>query len=173
MKLRLGVIFGGESVEHEVSIITAVQAMKAIDEEKYEIIPLYITKDREWYTGKLLKDIEIYKDLDLLKKYATNVVLTNKKDKFVLIKKTGLKRIIGLDTLDTSHITNMSQMFQDLSSLTTLDLSSFNTSNVTNSDDMFKNCTSLTTGYARTQADATMFNNSTNKPNGVTFAVKS
>ena len=94
MKLRLGVIFGGESVEHEVSIITAVQAMKAIDEEKYEIIPLYITKDREWYTGKLLKDIEIYKDLDLLKKYATNVVLTNKKDKFVLIKKTGLKRII-------------------------------------------------------------------------------
>lgn len=94
MKLRLGVIFGGESVEHEVSIISAVQAMKALDEDKYEIIPIYITKDREWYTGKLLKDIEIFSDLTLLKKYATNVVLTNKGDKFVLIKKTGLKRII-------------------------------------------------------------------------------
>ena len=35
MKLRLGVIFGGESVEHEVSIISAVQAMKHLDEEKY------------------------------------------------------------------------------------------------------------------------------------------
>ena len=86
---------------------------------------------------------------------------------------SGLKRIIGLDTWDTSHITNMSQMFQGLSSLTTLDLSSFNTSNVTNSDDMFKNCTSLTTGYARTSADATMFNNSTNKPSNITFVVKS
>ena len=94
MKLRVGVIFGGESVEHEVSVITAIQAMKALDEEKYEIIPLYITKDREWYTGKALKDIEIYKDIDLLKKYTTNVVLTNRKDQFVLIKKNGIKRII-------------------------------------------------------------------------------
>jgi len=94
MKLRLGVIFGGESVEHEVSIISAVQAMKKLDTEKYEIIPIYIGKNREWYTGKLLKDIEIYSDINLLKKYATNVVLTNKEDKFILIKKKGIKRII-------------------------------------------------------------------------------
>ena len=94
MKLRLGVIFGGESVEHEVSIISAVQAMKHLDEEKYEIIPIYIGKDREWYTGKLLKDIDIFSDIDLMKKYATNVVLTNKGGKFVLIKKNGIKRII-------------------------------------------------------------------------------
>ena len=94
MKLRVGVIFGGESVEHEVSIITAVQAMKNLNEDKYEIIPLYISKDREWYTGNILKDIEIYKDFDLLKKYSKNVVLTNYKDKFVLIKKKGIKRIV-------------------------------------------------------------------------------
>ena len=85
----------------------------------------------------------------------------------------GLKRIIGLDTWDTSHITSMSQMFQGLSSLTTLDLSTFNTTNVTGMDSMFSGCTSLTTGYARTQADADIFNNSSNKPSGVTFAVKS
>ena len=39
MKIRLGVIFGGESVEHEVSIISAIQAMNKMDSEKYEIIP--------------------------------------------------------------------------------------------------------------------------------------
>ena len=69
MKIRVGVIFGGESVEHEVSIISAVQAMKHLDEEKYEIIPIYIGKDREWYTGKLLKDIDIFSDIDLMKKF--------------------------------------------------------------------------------------------------------
>ena len=94
MKLRVGVIFGGESVEHEVSIISAVQAMKSMDSEKYEIIPIYIGKDREWYTGKLLSNIDIYSDLDLLKKYAKNVVLTNKKDSFVLVNKKGLRRVV-------------------------------------------------------------------------------
>ena len=48
MKLRVGVIFGGESVEHEVSIISAVQAMKSMDSEKYEIIPtVYILEKIE------------------------------------------------------------------------------------------------------------------------------
>ncbi|HOO67858.1 MAG TPA: D-alanine--D-alanine ligase family protein [Bacilli bacterium] len=95
MKLRVGVIFGGESVEHEVSIITGVQAMMYMDEEKYEIIPIYITKDREWYTGNLLKNMDIYSDMELLKKYATNVVLYNKGNTFVLQKKTGVKRIVN------------------------------------------------------------------------------
>ena len=40
MKIKLGVIFGGESVEHEVSIISAIQAMNKMDSEKYEIIPI-------------------------------------------------------------------------------------------------------------------------------------
>ena len=68
MKIRVGVIFGGETVEHEVSIISAIQAMNKMDEEKYEIIPIYITKDREWYTGDMLKDIDVYQDLNLIKK---------------------------------------------------------------------------------------------------------
>ena len=46
MRIKVGVIFGGESVEHEVSVISAIQAMNKIDEEKYEVIPIYITKDR-------------------------------------------------------------------------------------------------------------------------------
>ena len=43
--IKVGVIFGGESVEHEVSIISAVQAMNKLDAEKYEIVPIYITKE--------------------------------------------------------------------------------------------------------------------------------
>ena len=68
MKIKVGVIFGGESVEHEVSIISAIQAMNKIDLEKYEVVPIYITKDREWYTGEILRDIETYQDLSLIKK---------------------------------------------------------------------------------------------------------
>ena len=95
MKIRLGVIFGGESVEHEVSIISAVQAMHKMDNEKYEIIPIYITKDRQWYTGEALKDIETYQDLSLLKRYSKNVVLYEKDGKFVLQSKNGvLKRTV-------------------------------------------------------------------------------
>ena len=78
MKIKVGVIFGGESVEHEVSIISAIQAMNKIDEEKYEIIPIYITKDREWYTGEMLKDIDVYQDLSLIKSMQTTSFYTIK-----------------------------------------------------------------------------------------------
>jgi len=90
MKIKVGVIFGGETVEHEVSIISAIQAMNKMDEEKYEIVPIYITKDREWYTGDMLKDIDVYQDLDLIKRYGVNVVLYYKNGSYVLQKKNGL-----------------------------------------------------------------------------------
>ena len=61
MKIKVGVIFGGATVEHEVSIISAIQAMEHMNQDKYEIIPIYIDKDRQWYTGKLLTDISLYK----------------------------------------------------------------------------------------------------------------
>jgi D-alanine-D-alanine ligase len=109
MKIRIGVIFGGESVEHEVSIISAVQAMANINNDKYDIVPIYITKERQWYTGKCLMDIEIYKDLDNLKRYAKNVVLYAKNNRFVLQSKGLFKRII--DEIDLAfpivHGTNV------------------------------------------------------------------
>ena len=94
MKIRLGVIFGGESVEHEVSIISAVQAMYKLDNEKYDVTPIYITKDRQWYTGEALKDIETYQDLDLLKRYSKNVVLYEKNGRFLLQNKNFPKRVV-------------------------------------------------------------------------------
>ena len=94
MRIKVGVIFGGETVEHEVSIISAIQAMNKINQEKYEVIPIYITKDREWYTGDMLKDIEVYQDFSLIKKYAKNVVLYYKNGSYVLQKKSFPKTVV-------------------------------------------------------------------------------
>lgn len=109
MKIKVGVIFGGESVEHEVSIISAVQAMNKIDNNKYEIIPIYIGKDREWYTGEMLRDIETFQDLELLKRYAKNVVLYCRNGEFVLQNKKGFKKVVN--TIDIAfpivHGTNV------------------------------------------------------------------
>lgn len=92
MRIKVGVIFGGETVEHEISVITAVQAMEHMNKEVYDIIPIYISKDRIWYTGDMLKDIEVYRDFNELKKYAKQVVLTKTKEGFFLQRTTGLFR---------------------------------------------------------------------------------
>ena len=84
MKLNVGVIFGGKSVEHEVSILTALQAMNHIDKEKYEIVPIYITKSLEWYTGGCLRFIETFKEPDLIRRYAKKVHLVNKDGRYIL-----------------------------------------------------------------------------------------
>lgn len=84
MKLSIGVIFGGRSLEHDLSILTAVQAMDNIDKERYEVVPIYITKNLEIYTGGMLRFIDSYKDFDLIKKYAKKVNIINKKGKFIL-----------------------------------------------------------------------------------------
>ena len=97
MKIKLCVLFGGKSVEHEVSIITAIQAINKMDKAKYDIIPVYIDKTGKWYTGQMLLDIEIYKDLDLLKRYAKEVVLYNRDGRFVLQNKKGLFKTIVTD----------------------------------------------------------------------------
>lgn len=67
-RLKIGVIFGSRSVEHEVSIVTAHQVMEAIDKEKYEIIPIYISKEGQWFSGSKLLNIENFKDMASLLK---------------------------------------------------------------------------------------------------------
>ena len=61
MKTNVAVIFGGRSVEHEISIISAVQAMGNIDREKYNVIPVYMSKQSVFYSGEALTDIETFK----------------------------------------------------------------------------------------------------------------
>ena len=68
MKIKVGVFFGGSSVEHDVSIITAVQAMENINKDKYEVVPVYIDKERTFYTGNVLREMDTYKDFKAYKK---------------------------------------------------------------------------------------------------------
>ena len=89
MRLNIGVIFGGKSVEHEISIISAIEAMGYADENKYKIIPIYIDKDNTWYTGEHLKSIINFRDIDLVKRYAKKVALV-KIDKSFALQRLGL-----------------------------------------------------------------------------------
>ncbi len=99
MKIKVGFIFGGETVEHEVSIISALQAIENMNQDKYEIVPIYIAKDRTWYTGHMLLDIEVYKNFEDLKKYAIPCTLVSKDGDFYLQKTKGIfrKNITDLD----------------------------------------------------------------------------
>lgn len=95
MKIRVGVLYGGKTTEHEVSIITAVQAMEHLNLDKYEVIPMYLTKENEMYTGEPLKEIEIYREPELLKRYCKNVVCYNRNGALALQSKNGLfKKIV-------------------------------------------------------------------------------
>lgn len=92
MKIKLGVIYGGETVEHEVSIISALQAIQNLNRDKYEVIPIYISKDRILYTGEQLRKIETYKDFDKNKKLVKEVTLYKKGTKYYLETTNGLIR---------------------------------------------------------------------------------
>lgn len=80
MKTNIAVFFGCRSVEHEVSIISAVQAMRAINQEKYDVTPVYVAKDGSMYTGDNLFDIENYRDLTELFKSAKRITFIKEKD---------------------------------------------------------------------------------------------
>ncbi len=73
--LTVGVVFGGVSPEHEVSVITSLQAAAAMDRASYVPVPVYVSKAGRFYTGEGLLDIERYRDLDALTAGATEVTL--------------------------------------------------------------------------------------------------
>ena len=75
MKTTIGVFFGGRSVEHEISVISALQAINAFNTDKYEIIPIYISKEGRWYTGPELLNMENFKDMKALEQKCTEVFM--------------------------------------------------------------------------------------------------
>ena len=50
-KLRVGILFGGRSGEHEISLLSAASVFNAIDKSKYEVVPIGITKQGRWVTA--------------------------------------------------------------------------------------------------------------------------
>lgn len=75
--VNVAVFFGGDSVEHEVSIISAVQAMTHIDKEKYNIIPVYLSKDGKMYTSAAMFDIKNFKNIAELIASSKEVIIYN------------------------------------------------------------------------------------------------
>ena len=86
MRIRVGMFFGGKSVEHEVSVISAAQAAAAMDAEKYQVIPIYIGKNNEMYTGPDLLKTVCYRDLPALLARSRRVALVRDKGKVYLLR---------------------------------------------------------------------------------------
>lgn len=71
--MNVAVFFGGTSPEHEVSVISSLQAAAAMDRDRFTPVPIYVDKSGTWYTGEHLFDIERYRDLDALTASADQV----------------------------------------------------------------------------------------------------
>jgi D-alanine-D-alanine ligase len=109
MKITIGLFFGGKSTEHEVSVITGLQAFATIDKEKYDCIPIYITKENEFYTGDSIEKIEEYSDIPKLLQNSVPVTLKGRMLYEIKPKKIDLRK--PLATLDVAlpcvHGTNV------------------------------------------------------------------
>ena len=101
MKLKIAVLFGGKSTEHEISIISAIQAIGHINRDKYDVIPVYITKNNDYYVGEDVDKIEEYTHIPQLLKKSTQVVWIKEGDKVSLyrfpMKKFGNNCITSVD----------------------------------------------------------------------------
>lgn len=84
MKTNIGVFFGGCSTEHEISVISANQAMAAIDRDVYDVTPVYITKEGAWYTGDALTDVANFRNIPELLRKCTPVHMRTHKGDFAL-----------------------------------------------------------------------------------------
>lgn len=85
--IQLGVLFGSRSVEHEISIITAIQAIHHLKASgKYNVIPIYISKEGDWYTGGALDQIESYKNLNTAMQGAQKVTPIRQNGRVALLK---------------------------------------------------------------------------------------
>ena len=91
-KQTVAVVFGGISVEHDISIITGVQTLNTLKKGRYKVVPIYITKSGEWWTGEKLWDINFYSNFS--KKSLQKVSLMQKG---IQIQKFVGKKKIKLD----------------------------------------------------------------------------
>ena len=111
LKIQVGVFFGGRSVEHEVSVISGLQAFAALDRQKYDAVPVYITKEGLFYTGPAFGDIAAYKDIPALLRTGGQVIPVSEGGRVSLVrhpaKKLGNNVLAVIDAaLPVVHGTN-------------------------------------------------------------------
>ncbi|MDD6467208.1 MAG: D-alanine--D-alanine ligase [Erysipelotrichaceae bacterium] len=100
MKTRVGVFFGGQSVEHEISILTAMQVLHALDEEDYVLVPVYVAKDGAFYTSDRFRSLDTFKDLTKALEGLHPVTIMKKDQRFNLVKIVSKHWITVVDTID-------------------------------------------------------------------------
>jgi D-alanine-D-alanine ligase len=86
MGIGVGVFFGGGSVEHEVSVISALQALHGFDKEKYDAFPVYVSKEGYMYVGDALGDIEEYRNIPALLAKSRRVVGVQENGRLLLVR---------------------------------------------------------------------------------------
>jgi D-alanine-D-alanine ligase len=96
-KTVIGLFFGGRSAEHEVSVISALQAYKHLNLSKYEVVPIYISKQGEFFTNPKFLEIKSYKDVNSLLFSSAQIALAKKNGKPGFIRHGLFKKFTELD----------------------------------------------------------------------------
>ena len=81
--MNIVVLFGGKSVEHEISIISAIQVMEML-KVKYNVIPVYISKDNQFFYNKRMVEIDFFKGHKKFLKKSNKITFEKKDDKFYI-----------------------------------------------------------------------------------------
>lgn len=102
MKTKVAVFFGGRSTEHEISVISANQAISSFNPDKYEIIPIYISKEGKWYTGRELLTLSNYRNIPELLKKSTEIYMRPVFGDYNLY--LAKKPLFGKEVLDTVDV---------------------------------------------------------------------
>ena len=96
-KMQLGVIFGSRTCEHEVSVISALQLMRAANRDTYDVIPIYISKKGEWFTGEPLVEMASFSPFEESRKGIVRVTLDLTAGSGVLTTLEPAKGLFGKD----------------------------------------------------------------------------
>ena len=99
-KKNIVIAFGGRSPEHEVSVITAMQSIKALENSSFNMVPLYISKEGNWFTGDHLMELDHYDDLGRLTSKAYPCAFTRNEYGATVLKETEKR---GLFSSPTTH----------------------------------------------------------------------
>ena len=91
---NIAVFFGGESVEHDVSVITGVMTVNSLDKSLYNPIPVYVSQSGEWFTGSSLYDLDEYRNLN--EKKLNRVTFVFGDNNLYIIKGKKLKKYLPI-----------------------------------------------------------------------------
>lgn len=95
-RLNVAVLFGGKSVEHEISIVTAREALGAIDRRRYAPLPVYVSREGRWFCGERLKEVMDHDERKAFAKETVAESLESRLDEVTLLPIPGVGGLVKL-----------------------------------------------------------------------------